>query len=37
MVVCISVGVPGARWITIKEIRVMPKSMGTMNSNRFKR
>jgi hypothetical protein len=32
-----SVGVPGAKWITIKEIRVIPRSMGNMSINLLRR
>ena len=35
-VVCMSVGVPGARWITIKETRVIPRSKGIIRPKRFR-
>jgi hypothetical protein len=37
MVVCISTGVPGARWMTTKDTRVIPRSMGKISITLLKR
>jgi len=37
MATCISTGSPGARWTTVKVMRVMPNRSGIIISMRFRR